>query len=242
LTLFCNRLQIGLVRQLFAKRTYSRSERKIMKIKSLIFGVLLGTASVIQAQVLLSVDVGPGTVQSGFQNLSGGITQPTASGVFGAYTVSLSGGAGFFNAGGNGTGPFADLYGGYYYANFSAAPLNLSISGLTGGASYTLQIFSYDSGHTNSVINWSPSGSTTGTSGSVGPTPTTPVNDEYSTTLTLVADGGGNLTVQGIDAAALHPRLNGFILSAAAVPEPSTIASMGLGLAFLALRLRRRMS
>jgi hypothetical protein len=34
--------------------------------------------------------------------------------------------------------------------------------------------------------------------------------------------------------------LNGFILSAAAVPEPSTIASMGLGLAFLALRLRRR--
>jgi hypothetical protein len=35
--------------------------------------------------------------------------------------------------------------------------------------------------------------------------------------------------------------INGFTLTPVGIPEPSTVASMGVGLALMALRLRRRL-
>jgi hypothetical protein len=207
-----------------------------MKMKlCVLLGVFLSSMSLLKAQVILQVDMASNELQAGFQQMN------STPATFGAYTVTLSGGDGFFPwVGGNGSGPYADLYQGYYYSN-SGAILGMNISGLTAGSTYSLQLFSFDSGHMTTIMNWAPSGSTFGTSGSSGPASGAPVNDEYSVTLTLLADGGGNITVVGADSIDNFPRLNGFILSAVSVPEPSTVASMGLGLAFLALRLRRRL-
>lgn len=113
----------------------------------------------LYAVPLLAVDFARGEedpLRSGFQEMTGGVSQTTANASFGAYTVDLAG-QGFFNVtNSNATAIDAGvrpLYRDYFYHN-SDVPgvgVTLGIGGVTPNAVYNLTLWSYDPDQTFSA-------------------------------------------------------------------------------------------
>jgi hypothetical protein len=181
--------------------------------------------SATYAVPLLAVDFGQAeedALQSGFQEMTGGVSQTTANATFGAYTVDLAG-QGFFNVtSGNATAIEASvrpLYRDYFYHN-SDVPgvgVTLGIGGVTPNAVYNLTLWSYDPDQTFSATptTWGPTGATSGTSGSVTDfaLPRPDSLDDYSTTI-QVSSPTGVLEVFGTTTSGFGgTRLNAFRLN-----------------------------
>jgi hypothetical protein len=226
-----------------------------MKISSRLVGLaavaafmLAGTAKV-SAVPLLSVDFGrvidgsPTPVQPGFQGLAGNPVQASGNGIFGVYSVTVTG-EGFYSSPTTIDPSVAALYQDYYYHNstVNGVGVALSIDGVAANTDYDLTLWSYDGDQIFSATPtaWGPmaGSNTTGTSGSITnfaiPTPTSLA--EYSTTIrvkstTTTLDIFGTTTAGGGGT-----RLNGFELNP--VPEPSTMILAGIGVA-MALAYRR---
>jgi hypothetical protein len=81
----------------------------------------------------------------------------------------------------------------------------------------------------------------TGTYSSYAVPSATNLTDNALTT-DITTDGSGQIVGTFTPTGYGTGGLAGFQISAGAVPEPSTVVSMGLGLVFLAFRLRRRMA
>jgi hypothetical protein len=215
-----------------------------MKLKvTLLAAAALACASASSfAQVLLAVDFGPSwsATNSGFVKVSEATistsvvdTTKTYTQAFDDITLTIathsdSGVSGFHEPGGGGTdaGQYTHsaIYSSVFYVNAwdVSSPFVLTLSGLTPGAAYTLELFCYDTDHSGTTI-FTPINGTGGSAGSVTYTAnTTPTaNDQYSTFLNVTADLTGNITIDITGATASYDsrRLNGLVLSS--VPEPS---------------------
>ncbi len=189
---------------------------------------------------LVAVDFGrivsgsPTAVQPGFTGIAGAPVEATHTEPVGVYTVTVAG-EGFFSAGfnaGNADPSVNALYEDYYYHNATAngVGITLSIAGITPNVDYDVKLWSYDMDNIFSPTPtlWAPTGSTTGTSGSVTnfATPFPATLDDYSTTI-RVRSTTGTLEVFGTTTGGSGgTRLNGFQLNV--VPEPSTAALAGV--------------
>ncbi len=129
----------------------------------------------------------------------------------------------------------------------STAKLTLALSGLKASTMYSVTFYLYDAVTTGAATitnitgTGSQSGSVSWTAGTVFDGTQANENSLYSTTLTVQSDTSGNLvfldsTTSGEGFQAI---LNGFQISAAAVPEPPTAWLMGVGFGVVALGLRR---
>src|SRR6478672_1615578 len=123
------------------------------------------------ASPLLAVDFGTAEnyVQSGFSEVAGAASQATANASFGSYTVDLAG-QGFGTATGTHSAAINQsvrpLYRDYYFndSDVNGVGVNLSIGGVTPGATYNLTLWSYDGDQVFSSTNtlWSPINNTSG--------------------------------------------------------------------------------
>jgi len=128
---------------------------------------------------VLSIDLGqatqpPSPVQATFSSMAGAVSDPTVTQSIGAFNVKVEG-QGFFSSGdANATmldAGVRDLFRDYYYNNSTTNGdgVKLTIENVTPNTLYDLTIWTYD---VDNVVEatpttWSPTGSTTGTSGLV---------------------------------------------------------------------------
>lgn len=200
----------------------------------------VGSADVF-AVPLLAVDfshlaaAGPTPVQPGFSDMTGATSEASRTEPFGPYTVTVQG-EGFYSAGfnaGNVDPSVAALYEDYYYHNSTTngVGVTLSISGITPNTDYDVTLWSYDEDNIFSVTptTWGPSGTTTGTSGSItnvaSPYPT---DLSFNRTTIRVQSTTSTLDIFGTTTGGTGgTRLNGFELSR--VPEPSTAVLTAIG-------------
>jgi hypothetical protein len=209
-----------------------------MKIKLWAIALFLGAASGGQAQVLLSVDFN-GLYYSDTQSGFTGLYVPQQN----SYSTTLSGYSfDFLGAGGSNANAWHDeaVPGGTYqpfYKDFLDVNgwngYTITLGGLSANTTYSLTLWFSD--NTGYDLN----GSVVGTYGSFTMPSSTNLTDNIFTT-DITTDSFGQIVGTFTPVGYGNGGLAGFEISANAVPEPSTIASMGLGLAFLALRLRRR--
>jgi hypothetical protein len=216
--------------------------RKLMKKSMCCAGLAASVLSfVMTAQLLatplLAVDFGRSTtaVQPGFNAMVGDPVMSSATSSFGSYSVTVQG-EGFYSAGfnaGNADASVEPLYVDYYYHNSATngVGIALTIAGVIPNTSYDLTLWSYDEDNIFSPTptSWSPSGSTTGTSGSVvnfaSPYPT---DLSFNRTTIRVQSTTTNLEVFGTTTGGSGgTRLNGFQLDA--VPEPGVGVLLVIG-------------
>ena len=166
--------------------------------------------------------VAPSPLQTGFNQMVGPSSSPTASQAFGSYTVNLAG-QGFFQsstaANLNAIDPSVrDFYRDYYYNN-SAAPgvgVGLTLGGFLPNTPYNLTLWSYDPDNVSSTpTTWTPSGNTTGPVGMITnirtPAPTILSNNSATIAVTSTT---GTLDVFGTTTSGTGgTRLNGFVVN-----------------------------
>jgi hypothetical protein len=201
-----------------------------MKTRLWLLGLLLSigviaTEERVEGAPVLAVDFAEGAedpLQTGFQAMTGDVSQATANAAFGPYSVILAG-QGFAGAGdGNSAaidGGVRGLYRDYYYNN-SDVPgvgVTLGIGGVVPNQVYNLTLWSYDADQTFSATptTWSPTGATVGTSGGMTnfATPRPDSFDDYSTMI-QVSSPSGLLEVFGTTTSGFGgTRLNGFRLN-----------------------------
>lgn len=206
---------------------------------------------------LLAVDFSQQTLASpvhpGFVGGMGTTSQAGYSQGVGPYTVSLAG-QGFFSSGdarANLLDPsIRGFYRDYYYNNSTTqgVGVTLTIEGVAPNTDYDLTLWSFDVDNTFSETptTWTPTGTTTGTSGTVvnhqTPLPEMLHDPDNSTTI-RVRSTTNTLTIFGTTTGGSGgTRLNGIELNV--VPEPSTaiVSAIGLVLAGGIRPMRRRRS
>jgi len=173
---------------------------------------------------LLAVDFGTADnyVQSGFGEMAGVVSQPTANATFGSYTVDLAG-QGFGVCTGSHAAAIAQgvrpLDRDYYFndSDVNGVGVNLSIGGVTPNTQYNLTLWSYDGDQSFSSTDtlWSPTNNSSGTTGSVTnfafPRPAT--LSDYSTTI-QISSSTSTLEIFGTTTSGFGgTRLNGFRLN-----------------------------
>lgn len=181
-------------------------------------------ANSASAASLLAVDFGTAglTPQAGFLELSGSVSQATASQTFGSYSVDLVGQG--FGVAGAGNAAAVDesvrsLYRDYYFNNsdVNGEGVGLAINGVAPNTPYTLTLWSYDADQLFSPTDtvWAPAGNTSGDTGMVTNfADPRPANlSEYSTTI-QVSSTSDKLEVFGTTTfGSGGTRLNGFRLN-----------------------------
>lgn len=228
--------------------------------------VLLFAAPLADAESILSVDfqLTDSPVEGGFYAFE--VNNPGTSGTvaktFGDYTVTVYQGAGAI--GGRDRGTVTET-GAFTYGDLlrdgvtqiagstSSTPTStnptattFSISGLTAGATYSIQIWSWNKGNdAGTVFAWydTTGGTGTGTSASLLGSITNTQNalpadnNSYSVSATVVADSSGTLSFGQVRSAG-SGWMNGFVLSQ--IPEPSTYAFLVGTITLGCVVLRRR--
>lgn len=213
------------------------------KIGRFLGGLLIAAASTVPSMAsatVLKVDVGlvGQDIQSGFVGLSGASTSTSASGTFGGVGVAIAGlnTAGFRDRG-DLTNALGDLAEDFF---FSTTRINLTLTNLAAG-NYSLTSWSHDQSFVQSTHKITFNG-TDLLSGIVATTGTSPTAIGFGS-VSFYSDGMGSDVFSFIetsnaargDTAVI---LNGFTLQS--VPEPGTVALLGLGLLGLALRRQRQ--
>jgi len=215
------------------------------KIRHLLGCALIATASAlpsISSATLLNVDFGltGQQIQSGFSGLAGTSTAASASHIFSGIGVSIQGtGNAFgFRDRGDVTGALGDLVEDFYFAN---SQIKLTFSGLAAG-NYSFTSWFHDSSYVQSVlkINVNSVDLLTDLSATNGYSPAS----IGTGTVNFHSDGLGNDVVSFIETSEIRLGsaviLNGFSLKS--VPEPASIALLGLGLIGIAVSRKRKQS
>ncbi|HEY8966849.1 MAG TPA: hypothetical protein VIM58_10420 [Candidatus Methylacidiphilales bacterium] len=218
---------------------------------------------------LLSVDFGATTnpTLSGFQTFSiatGNVAGPVTQSFTGIDTSLTSGTLSFTLAAGTtltgtstltardrgtiastGTFTYGPIYEDFINPS-SGTTLTMGISGLNANTQYTLTLYAYDNSNTKTLTFADYTSGTAGASGTIAFTAatsftsTTP-NDIYALTLTLTSDASGNLVIRDT-ASSGTPVIDGLVISAVAVPEPTTVTLLFLSATVgLALGARSRL-
>jgi hypothetical protein len=210
----------------------------MMKTKLCALLVFLSSMSLLKAQVLLSVDfdgVYYNVTQSGFSGIFVPVSN-TYSTTIGSYSLDFLGAGG---SDGNSwhndsvpSGTYQPLYKDYLSVN-GWNGYTLTLGGLSASTTYSLTL--WFSSNTGYDLN----GSVTGSYSSYALPSSANLTDNAFTT-DITTNGSGQIVGTFTPSAYGAGGLAGFQISAVSVPEPSTVVSMGLGLAFLTLRLRRR--
>lgn len=211
-------------------------------------GLLIAAFSVlpsIGSATLLKVDLGQTgqDVQAGFVDISGSANTVSVF-YFSGIGISISGdaGSGYRKTGNPGprpqmTGALGDLAEDFFFSNTG---IQLKFTGLTAG-NYSFTSWSHDSGFIQSTYKIAVNGTDllSGITATTGASPAV----ISSSTLSFYSDGVGSddflffetANAQRGDTAVI---LNGFTLQS--VPEPGTVALLGLGLLGLAASRKRK--
>jgi len=214
---------------------------KMKKIRHLVGCALIATVSAlpsISSATLLNVDFGETgqDIQSGFVGLSGSTSAISATGT--GFTIAGTGTSMGFRDRGDVTNAIGNLVEDFYFAN---SQITLTFSNLTAG-NYSLTSWFHDTSYVQSVlkINVNSVDLLTGLSATAGFSPAS----IGTGTVNFYSDGVGDDVVSFIETS--EPRqgsaviLNGFSLQS--VPEPASIALLGLGLVGLAVSRKRKQS
>jgi hypothetical protein len=176
-----------------------------------------------EAVPLLAVDFGESlgeTVQPGLLEMTGDMSQASATAAFGAFTVDVTG-QGFADSNNGAAVPLDvfPLYRDYYYNNADTPGegVTLTISGATPNVPYNLTVWSYDADQifSSTPTTWEPFAETTGGTGNVTnfALPRPDSLDDYSATF-QVTTTSGTINVFGTTTSGFGgTRLNAFRLN-----------------------------
>jgi hypothetical protein len=189
------------------------------------------------AAPLLAVDFGRTTtpVQPGFNGMVGDVVMGSKTDSFGPYSVTVQG-EGFYSAGfnsGNVDASVAALYEDYYYHNSTTngVGVTLSIAGVTPNTDYDITLWTYDEDNlfSSTPTTWGPTGSTTGTNGSITNFATPyPTDLSFNQTTIRIRSTTSTLNILGTTTSGQGgTRLNGFELNA--IPEPGAAMLLAIG-------------
>lgn len=213
------------------------------KIGRLLGGLLIAAASALPSMgsaTLLKIDIGLNgqQIQTGFVGLSGASAATAASNTFSGVGVAIAGSntSGFRDRG-NATNALGDLAEDFF---FSTTQIQLTLTGLTAG-NYSFTSWSHDQGYVQSQYKIAFNG-TEVLSGITATTGASPASISAST-LSFYSDGIGSDVFSFVETANAQRGdsaviLNGFTLQS--VPEPGTVALLGLGLLGLAVSRKRQ--
>lgn len=226
---------------------------------------ILASATMSQAQLLLSVDFGvtSSPVETGYSAFgitSGTLAGPSTKSYTGISNLYTTGTVAVTIASGNtvtatgnltardrtapstnsGTFTYSDIYRDFINPS-SGGNLTLGLTGLNANTQYTLTLYAYDNANSRTVTYTDYTTGSAGASGSISYTAgytfgsTTP-DSIFSTILTVTSDANGSLVIRATPSSG-GAIINGLQLSA--VPEPSTVALCFLAVGIVALRARR---
>ena len=120
----------------------------------------------------------------------------------------------------------------YNYGNFSTGPLEITITGLTAGARYSVNEFTYDDNDANRVNETFAINGVTTNVFSMAPFVS------YLVSNVATANMSGDIILDVTQPAHGTAILSGFLI--AQTPEPSGLVLLGLGVAALLWKVRRR--
>ena len=210
------------------------------------------------ASAALDVDFGPGDVQAGFEGLSTGAgdnnpRSDTFTGDFfgtGSTTVTVSVSSVDQRTRGGSAVPNTDLddvFSDAFKQSGSAGDITLTLSGLDANTTYSLTSFHHDNGETGGDNT----GLLTATGSTVAPVPILQTNQTTNTvanggpgqeTYDIVTDGSGVASVTFNRTTIGGPNegfINGISLDLDVIPEPASLALLGLGGLLLLPRRKR---
>lgn len=205
----------------------------VARLRLLAAAAFLTGASFVQAAPLLMVDYdgqwGSGT-EPGFTSIG---YNEFLSKTIGIYTVESNGSQTYpSNSGGPTYMPA--LYNDMLFSSnqYGTDPINITLSGFTAATQYELTFFSFTTDGANTV-NYFKTGVPETILGTISWTPSVfpSAENPSSATFNMTADGAGKLYVTCAPPSGGYPggRINGFTVSEAAVPEPASMALLGLG-------------